>query len=194
MKKVIALALGLVMLAGCGATASKATPTPAPAASAPAATAIKTGLGNKISVESSKAAAADKDGNAQADVYMAAVSVDGSGKIVYVKIDTAQVKIAFDAKGALKTDLKTEQKTKVELGDAYGMKKNSKIGMDWYQEIAELEKWMTGKTIDQIKAMKTKKVDDAHPAVPDVPELTSKVTVSVQDYIAVVEEAVKNAK
>ena len=42
--------------------------------------------------------------------------------------------------------------------------------------------------------MKTKKVDDAHPSVPDVADLTSKVTVSVQDYMAAVEEACKNAK
>jgi len=42
--------------------------------------------------------------------------------------------------------------------------------------------------------MKVKKVDDSHPSVPDEPDLTSKVTISVQDYIAAVEEAVKNAK
>ncbi len=36
--------------------------------------------------------------------------------------------------------------------------------------------------------------DAAHPAVPDVPELTSSVTMSVQDYIAVVVEAYDNAK
>ena len=44
------------------------------------------------------------------------------------------------------------------------------------------------------KVYEGKKVDDAHPSVPDVEDLKSKVTVSVQDYIAAVEEAFKNAK
>ena len=42
--------------------------------------------------------------------------------------------------------------------------------------------------------MKTKQTDASHPAVPDVPELTSTVTISVQDYIAAVAESYANAK
>jgi len=82
----------------------------------------------------------------------------------------------------------------VELGKDYGMIKASSIGKEWFEQIADLEKWMVGKTIDEIKAMKVKKVDDSHPNVPDEPDLVSKVTVSVEGYIAAVEEAVKNAK
>ena len=74
------------------------------------------------------------------------------------------------------------------------MIKASSIGKEWFEQIADLEKWMVGKTIDEIKAMKVKEVDDSHPNVPDEPDLVSKVTVSVEGYIAAVEEAVKNAK
>ncbi|HHU49162.1 MAG TPA: hypothetical protein GXZ37_05540, partial [Clostridiales bacterium] len=62
-------------------------------------------------------------------------------------------------------------------------------GKEWYEQISELEKWMLGKTVDEIKNMKTK--DNA---VPDDPELTSLITISVQDYINVVSESFDNAK
>jgi len=176
MKKLIAVTLIGLLLAGCGATT------------------VKTGLGHTVSIAKSTDATAEKPGLAQVDTVMAAVTFDQSGKILGVKIDNAQTKINFDATGKITTDKTQLQKTKVELGEAYGMKKASKIGKEWYEQIAELEKWMVGKTVDQVKAMKTKKVDDAHPNVPDEADLTSKVTVSVQDYIFAVEEALKNAK
>lgn len=177
---VIVVTLILTLLTGCGGGASAGN--------------IKTGLGQVVTIGKSEDAAADKDGFVQVDTIMAAVSVDSAGKIVSVTIDNAQTKVPFDANGKLKADLTEPQKTKVELGKDYGMIKASSIGKEWFEQIADLEKWMVGKTIDQIKAMKVKKVDDAHPNVPDEPDLVSKVTISVEGYIAAVEEAVKNAK
>lgn len=184
MKKIIVLSLVAVMLlsfallTGCSGSGGS----------------IKTGLGQNVSIAKSTDAAADKDGAAQVDTIMAAVSVDSKGKIVKVKIDNAQIKVPFNAEGKIPADLTAEQKTKVELGAEYGMIKASKIGREWYEQIAELEKWMEGKTIDQIKNMKVKVVDESHQNVPDEADLTSKVTISVEGYIAAVEEAVKNAK
>jgi hypothetical protein len=74
------------------------------------------------------------------------------------------------------------------------MIKASTIGKEWFQQADALGKWMVGKSVDEIKAMKTKAKDEAHPAVPDVAELTSLVTVSVEHYIAAVEEGFANAK
>lgn len=176
MKKLLALTLVAVLLAGCGAAT------------------VKTGLGHNISVAKSKDATADAAGLAQVDTVMAAVTFDSAGKILGVKIDNAQVKVNFDATGKVTTDKTVAPKTKVELGDEYGMKKASSIGREWYEQIAELEKWMVGKTVDQVNAMKVKKVDDSHPSVPDIADLSSKVTVSVQDYQAAVTEALANAK
>ena len=85
-------------------------------------------------------------------------------------------------------------KTKVELGDEYGMKGASQIGKEWFEQIAELEKWMIGKSIDEITSMKVVEKDASHPAVPDVAELTSTVTVSVEDYLAATLKAFENAK
>ncbi len=153
----------------------------------------KIGLGHVTSIGKSKDASADAAAMAQVDTVMAAVAFDKDGKVVKVTIDNAQTKVNFDAELQLASDVNAEYKTKVELGPEYGMIKASKIGKEWFEQIAELEKWMIGKTVSEIKAMKTKKVDDSHPSVPDIAELTSSVTITVQDYIAAVEEAYNNA-
>jgi hypothetical protein len=41
--------------------------------------------------------------------------------------------------------------------------------------------------------MKTYEKDEAHPAVPEEADLTSSVTISVENYIAAVEKAIANA-
>jgi hypothetical protein len=179
---VLVLMLAATALAGC-----KSTPTIA-----------KIGLGHITSIAKSADLKVNDDGtktgpSAQVDTVVAAVGFDKDGKVLKVAIDTSQSKVAYDANLALTTDVSAPGKTKVELGDAYGMGKVSSIKKEWYQQAAELEKWMVGKTVAQIKAMKTKQRDESHPAVPDVPELTSLVTITVQDYIAAVEEAYNNA-
>jgi len=178
MKKILVVTLILVLvLAGCSNGGD-----------------VKTGLGQVISIAKSADATAEKEGLAQVDTVMAAVTVDAKGVLKSVYIDTAQTKVNFTAEGVISTDKAAEQKTKKELGDDYGMKKQSSIGREWYEQIEALEDWMEGKTIEQIKGMKTKVVNESHQNVPDEADLTSSVTVTVEDYIAAVEEAVKNAK
>jgi hypothetical protein len=130
---------------------------------------------------------------AQIDSVIAAVAFDSEGRVVDVVIDNAQIRINFDEELQVASDLTAEIKTKVELGDDYGMIRASEIGVEWYEQIAALEAWMVGKTVEEIKAMQTKEVDAAHPAVPDEPDLVSSVTITVQDYIAAVEKASDNA-
>lgn len=207
MKKVLLIALVLIFALSIFAGCAPKAPATAPAPAAPAAPAaepaaadgsiVKLGLGHITSIGSSTDLGS-KDGKevlplGQVDTVMAAVGFDKDGKVVSVTIDNAQTKVNFDNKLQVTSDLKAENKTKVELGDAYGMSKASSIKKDWYQQIAELEKWMVGKTVTDIKAMKVVVKDEAHPAIPDVAELTSLVTLTVQDYIVVVEEAFANA-
>lgn len=155
--------------------------------------ATKTGIGSVTSIAKSASATAEADALGQADVVMAAVTVDEDNKIVGVIIDNGQVKVNFDTAGTLLTDTSSKPLTKVELGDEYGMKKASSIGKEWYEQIAALGEWMIGKTIDEVKAMKTYQKDDAHPAVPEEADLTSSVTISVQDYIEAVSKAIASA-
>jgi hypothetical protein len=189
----VVLVLMLVMLAGCTGT-----PTPEPDPGPKTPSIAKVGLGHLTSIAKSTDLAVDTDGNTtpptgQIDTTVAAVAFDADGKVMQVTIDTSQSKIAFDADLQLTTDTSVKGQTKVEVKEGYGMKRVSAIGKEWYEQATELEKWMIGKTVEEIKSMKTKKRDDAHPSVPDVPELTSLVTITVQDYIAAVEEAYKNA-
>jgi len=152
------------------------------------------GLGHVVTIDKSKGVDGDKGPLAQVDNVMAAAAFDKDGKIAGVVIDNAQTKVNFDVNGVLTSDVSAEYKTKVELGNDYGMKKNSGIGKEWFEQIIELEKWMVGKTVDEVKGMKVKAKDDSHPAVPDVAELTSLVTVSVEGYLEAVAEAFANKK
>jgi roadblock/LC7 domain-containing protein len=206
MKKVfsifLVLILTLAVLAGCSSPSTPSNETPA--ADTPSNDTgndtgiVKMGLGHITSIAKSKDLGVDKDGKevlpvGQVDTVIAAVAFDKDGKVVKVTIDNAQTKVNFDKNLQVTSDLAANYKTKVELGDEYGMIKASSIKKNWYEQIAELEKWMIGKTVDEIKAMKVKQRDESHPAVPDVPELTSLVTITVQDYIEAVAEAYENA-
>ena len=161
--------------------------------------AVKLGLGTEVSIANSKGLGQDKNGKevlpmAQVDTTMAATAFDKDGKVVKTIIDTAQTKVDFNKEGKVTTDKNGEFKTKTELGEEYGMKKASKIKKEWNEQITDLEKWMVGKTADEIKEMKVKKRDENHVAIPDVEELTSLVTMTVEDYISTVVKSNQNAK
>ncbi len=150
-------------------------------------TMTKIGLGHITSIAKSKDAEDENGATGQVDTTLAAVGFDDEGKVVKLTIDVAQTKVNFDAEGKLATDKDGEFKTKVELGDEYGMKKASEIGKEWYEQAAALEEWMVGKTVEEITSME---LNDGVPAEED---LTSSVTVGVDTYIAAVEEAYNNA-
>ena len=144
----------------------------------------------------------EKDGEevlpaTQADVYMSATAFDADGKVVGTIIDTAQVKVAFDAEGKITSDMDAELKTKHELKEDYNMKGHSAdigIGKEWYEQMEAFQEWMVGKTVEEIVNLPVKERDESHKHVPDVPELTSSVTITVEGYLAVVEEAAANAR
>ncbi|MBW6462654.1 MAG: hypothetical protein SCJ94_03055 [Bacillota bacterium] len=201
MKKVLWLALvltlALVMIAGCGDAPAGEAPEEAPEET-PEEEVVETGssrlgLGVVTSIAKSRDAGDDVTAQAQADVVMAAVLFDAEGRVVSVSINNAQTRVAFDEEMQVATDLTAPVLTKAELGDDYGMKRVSEIEMEWYEQMAEFESWMIGQTVDEIKSLQVKVVDDAHQNVPDIPELTSLVTITVEDYIAAVESAYNNS-
>ena len=195
----------LSLLAGCGSnkkdgpgasvkpSASANTNASNGAAADAQGTIAKIGLGTVTSIGKSKDKDGEKGAVGQVDTIIVAAGFDKDGKVVKINIDTAQTKVEYSADLQLVSDVNGELKTKVELGDEYGMKKASSIGKEWYEQAKELGDWMVGKSIDEIKSMKTKAKDDSHPAVPDEAVLTSSVTVSVEGYIAAVEKAFNNA-
>lgn len=148
---------------------------------------VKTGLAIINSVAKSSDAG-EKDGLAQADSAIIAVTVDKSGKILDAVIDQAQSKVNFNKSGQLVTPLDATFRTKNELGTEYGMGKVSKIGKEWNEQAAAFAKFVVGKTVDEVKNIAIK---DGYPADPD---LTSSVTIHVTDFIAGIEKAVANAQ
>lgn len=180
MKKIFAITLVIVLfLAGCSSSGSSVN---------------KLGLGQKTTIASSTDLADTdgvKSGTAQADTVMCAVMIDANGKVVDIKIDTAQTAINFDEAGVITSDKTIEYQTKREKGADYGMIKASGIGREWFEQADAIEDWMTGKTADQIKNMKVTAGEGGN--VSAEPDLTSSATIKVDDYIAVAVEAIENA-
>lgn len=179
MKRKIALILSLAMLvvvfAGCSLGSSKGE-------------AVKTGLAVITSIAKS-ADVGEKDGLAEADSTVVAVTVDKDGKIVNCKIDVAQTKINFSGEGKITTPLDTVFKAKQELGAEYGMGKSSAIGKEWNEQADAFAAYVIGKTVAEVKGIAINEE-----GVPTVKELTSSVTVHVGEFIAAIEKAVGNAK
>ncbi len=197
MKKSLALILSASLLPftliGCGAP----TPAPAPVVEAPTQTpedtvgaegSVKTGLAIITTTAKSKDAE-DKDGLAQVDSTIVAVTVDGEGKIVKCVIDAAQTKINFSQTGEITTDINTEFKTKKELGAEYGMAKASGIGKEWNEQADTLAEYVVGKTVEEVKGIAVNEK-----GAPADSELAASVTVSIGGFVAAIEKAVANAQ
>ncbi|TFG82224.1 MAG: hypothetical protein E4G74_02990 [Erysipelotrichales bacterium] len=131
----------------------------------------------------SRNAVAETAGRVQTNVTFAGVALDKDGKVLYVAIDTAQNSGTFDTLGVI---VKAEAvMTKKEKGDAYNMKAASSISKEWFEQIAALETYFTGKTSAEIMAMKL--TDEA----PD--DLKTSVTIGITAYQGAVEKAIANA-
>ena len=150
--------------------------------------AVKTGLAVVSSVEKSKDAG-EKDGLAQTDSVIVAVTVDNEGKIVQTVIDTAQTKIEFSKEGKILPDLNTVFKSKQELKEEYGMGKASTIDKEWYEQANALAEYVAGKTVEEVKGIA---VDES--GVPTEADLVSSVTIKINPYKEAIEKAVANAK
>lgn len=174
MKKLISLllcvALVMTMFTACGAKG------------------LKTGLAVVSSASSSKEPTEEKDGTAQVDSTAVAVLVDDKGVIKDIVIDVVQTKFNFNTAGEITTELGKTFDSKKELGDNYNMRGASPIGKEWYEQAEALEKYVTGKTLAEVKGIA---LDGGYPTDAD---LTSSVTMNIGSMITAIEKAVNNAK
>lgn len=162
MKKIISILLiSLLVLTGCGKKSET-----------PEKNDVKVGLGVTIteSYDEEKA-------KYESNTTYAAVVLKGD-VIEYVNIDTAQnsFKVADKA-----TDF-AGKGTKKEQGKDYGMVAYGGSKLEWFEQIAELEKFMVGKTIAEVEAGK----GDS--------DLKSKVSIYMDGYIDTVKDAIANAR
>lgn len=165
----------LLVLTGCGSKGSKGQD-------------VKIGTAMTVSAKSTDVS--DEEGKFETNIYYATVVLKDD-KFVQVQIDVAQNTQKVNVDGTL-AEFKFPGSKKVQE-DSYGMKEYGNAVQEWYKQIADLEDYMVGQTLSEVLAMETVKKDDAHPAVPAVADLTSKVTISVQDYLKVVEAATNAA-
>lgn len=148
----------------------------------------KLGLGIVSNLGKSKNASAEGDGLAQAYNHYGVVTLDKDGKITSSIIDASQGNVNFSVEGKITSDLAAEIKTKNELGEAYGMKGASPIGKEWNEQAKAFADYITGKTIADVKgiALDGGKATDA--------DLTSSVTVTINDHIGAIDRAGAAAK
>ena len=147
-----------------------------------------TGVG-VVGTMTTSAATADKAGSASGYIYITAVTLDDEGKIAGVIFDATQPKGSFDTTGAVVGEAVTEVVTKYDIKDGYGMKKASKIGKEWYEQMDALSAWCIGKTPAEVIGMN---LDEGGHAT-DV-DLVAGCTVHINDQLAALAKAVANAK
>lgn len=162
MKKKLVLSLtALFVLSACAGKVNK------PGELEPQTYKIGTAITNKAVVTEPKD---DKKGEFESNVTYITVALDDKDAIAYVLIDEAQNAFEFDATSIEPFE---GRKTKKELGNDYGL--------NWFEQVAALEEYVTGKTIAEVKA--------GDPAS----DLNSTVSISVDNFIATLEEAAANA-
>ncbi len=150
MKKRIALLLTAVLAVGTLATACGGNND----SGSDAAATVKVGLGIHTDMTyGSKDATADAEGATQADIHVAAVTVDAEGKIVDVIVDSIQLKSTMDTTGAVVAGTEGSFITKRELGEDYMMDDYMPTAIgEWYEQADAFEQWCVGKTAAEVEA------------------------------------------
>ena len=192
MKKVISvllLACMLLTLTACGSQpAAPATDPTAEATEAPAAETAeaeyKLGMGVSVSLDSS-----DTD-KAQVDATVATVVTDSEGKIVLCRIDCAQNKM--DVTGG-QVDTAATYTTKRDLKYDYNMVKYSDATLEWFEQVENLEKWVVGKTADEIKNIETRVNEEGYNVAVDE-ELFASCSISLEAFQEAIVKACNDEK
>ena len=134
-------------------------------------------------ISSSKAADAENAGNAQLDVDVAALTMNGE-TITSCVIDSVQAKVAFDAEGKITSDVTAAVQTKNQLGENYNMVKYGGAIAEWNEQAASFASYVTGKTAAEVAGIA---VDEAtHPTDAD---LATSVTIAVGGFQALIAKA-----
>ncbi len=132
---------------------------------------------------SSASADAENPGNAQLNVDVAAVTVQGE-TITSAVIDAVQAKVAFDAAGTVTSDVSAPVKTKNELGENYGLVKWGNAIAEWNAQAAAFAAYTVGKTPAEVAGIAV--TETIKPAEAD---LASSVTIAIGGFQALIAKA-----
>ena len=144
----------------------------------------KFGMGVVTSLESSKT------GTAQVDATVAVVVTDKDGKIVACRIDVAQNKATVTDGVA---NVPTSFKTKMEKQNEYGMagkvdNDGNGVMLEWYEQVYAFEKYVVGKTGEEVKNLETQFVNN-HYIAKDQALLDAGCSMQITDFMEAVYKA-----
>jgi hypothetical protein len=112
---------------------------------------LKFGLGVYVDVSKASNAEADKNGQGQAVITAAAVTVDADGKIVSCVVDTADNTVAYTGEG--KAIANESFKTKYEMGKDYNMVAYGGAAKEWFEQADAFNAATVGKTAGEISSL-----------------------------------------
>ncbi len=135
------------------------------------------------SLGSTTAPTEEKDGTAQLDCNVAAITVNGD-TITSCLIDSLQAKVNFDSAGAVTSDTSSGAQTKNELGEAYGMKAYAGSQYEWNEQAANFASYVTGKTAGQVADIAVNEKN-----APADADLAAGVTISIGGFQALIAKA-----
>ncbi|MCL2839225.1 MAG: hypothetical protein FWE05_00500 [Defluviitaleaceae bacterium] len=147
------------------------------------------GLGVFTTLDASRSAEEERNGLAQVSSYYTVLTLDENNIIIAAAIDSTMTRVNFDLEGQIHSDLSAFPPTRMELGDAYGMRRASPIAREWNEQMNDFADWMVGRT--PLEVLNMQLTEDHRPAEPD---LIASVTIVVSDVLASVERAASNAK
>ena len=140
-------------------------------------------LATVTGIDSSKSADGENAGNAQLDATVTALTMNGE-TITSCAIDAVQAKVAFDASGAITSDIAGAVSTKNQLGEQYGMVAWGGAIAEWDAQAASFASYVTGKTVEEVNGIA---VDEStHPTDAD---LASSVTIAIGGFQALIAKA-----
>lgn len=154
----------------------------------------ETESGEEESESSAPAKPAFEGGSVNVNVVTASIAIDNDNIIKSLKLDKYDLSVAVDENGYLIGEISTDGvKSAKELAYDYGMKASSKLSLEWFEQVANFEKWAVGKTVSELLNMQTVYIDDERPSVPSEPDLNVSVSISVGDFLKVIRLAAINA-
>ncbi len=146
---------------------------------------VKLGLGIHTTVAKATSADGDSNGQAQATMTVAAVTLNAAGKIVACQIDCADSTVAYTGEG--KAVANDSFKTKYEAGKDYNMVAYGGAVKEWFEQADAFESVVIGKTLDEVKALvagEDKGTDEV---------ISAGCTIMIADFVKAIEKAVANA-
>ena len=195
MKKLSCVILGgalaaALALTACGANAGSGTGSSSMGMSESTGTAQSSQNGGNAAWRTGLGVLTEASANgdtSKVNTITAGVVLDGEGKVADVMLDEMELSLSADSSGGI--TLPSDLRTKRQKGSSYPLAAVSSLEKGWAEQADAFGRWLTGKTPDEVRDIKTD--EDGRPADAD---LLSGCTIAVDGYRDAILRACENAK